>query len=306
MEGRAGGDIKGRAAPRATGHRLREVVRGVWREAMTDRTMMVAAGLAFFVLFGLLPALAVVATVFGWYVEADAMRRQLEDLGDVLPEGMAEVLGEFLTEVPAGLGLGLALAVNLLIVLWTVQRSASGVITALNLAYDEEEKRSRVRREVAALAIAGGTLAFLFVSLFLVVVLPLFADALGEPLATLVRLGRWPVLAVLFMIGLALLYSFAPSRSEHRFQWVTWGAVAATVLWLAASLLFSLYVTHAGGFGRFYGSVAAFVVLLTWLFIGCLVVMVGAEINAQLEARMTGRPSAGLKEQLDRREAAAD
>lgn len=302
MEGR--GESEARAAPGATGHRLREVARGVWREALSDHTMLVAAGLAFFALFGLLPAVAVVAIVYGWFVDEEAMRRQLDALGDALPEGMAEVLGEFLTEVPAGLGFGLTLAFNLVVVLWTVQRSASGVITALNVAYDEEEKRSRMQRETVALAVAAGGVVFLFASLFLVAVLPLLAAALGEPLGAAVRFGRWPLLALLLILGLGLLYSFAPSRSSYRFQWVSWGAVAATVLWLVASVLFSLYLAYAGDFDTFYGSLAGVVVLLTWLFIGAFVIMVGAEINAHLEAQMTGRRGAGLKERLDRREAA--
>ena len=298
----------GAAASVGTGRRLAGVARVVWRESFTDRTLMVAAGLSFFALFALLPALAAVAAVFGYFVDRGAMQAQLADLGDVLPEGVPELLGEFLTAVPEGLGLGLTLAGNLVVVLWTVQRSASGIITALNVVYDEEERRSRVRREVVALGIAVGGLVFLCASLFLVAVLPLSAVALlGQPLAGVARLARWPLVALMFMLALGLLYSFAPSRDRaraHHWRWISWGALAATAIWLAASVLFSLYLTYAGEFDRFYGSVTAFVVLLTWLFIGAFVIMVGAEINAQLEARMTGRPGAGLKEELDRRERA--
>jgi membrane protein len=216
------------------------------------------------------------------------------------------LLSEFLTEVPEGLGFGLGLTANLVVVLWTVQRASSGVITALNVVYDETEKRSRVRREAVALAIAAGVLVFLFLSLFLVAIVPLAAAALGDPLGPIVRFARWPLLALLFMLGLGLLYSFAPSRDRPHWQWISWGAVVATALWLAVSVLFSLYITHAADFGRFYGSLTAGVVLLTWLFISSFVIMVGAEINAQLAAVMAGDGGDGFKKTLDERERAPE
>jgi membrane protein len=292
-----------------TGRLIWRLARAVWREAATDRTMLVAAGLAFFALFGLLPAVAAAAVLYGQVVDAEAMQRQLLALGDVLPEGAPELLAEFLAEVPAGFGFGLALAGNLAVIFWTVQRTVSGLITALNITYDVEEKRGRMRREAIALAIAIGGMLFLFASLLLVVVVPYFTGMLGDGLGTAVRLGRWPLLAVLFMLALGLLYKFAPCHSGPvSWKWVTWGGVTATMLWLLASILFSLYITVFGieSFSRFYGTATSALVLLTWLFIGSFAIIVGAEINQNLAAAMSGRPIVGLKKELDRRERAED
>jgi membrane protein len=292
-----------------TGRLLRDLARAVWREAATDRTMLVAAGLAFFALFGLLPAVAAAAVLYGQFVDAEAMQRQLLALGDVLPEGAPELLAEFLTEVPAGFGFGVALFGNLAVIFWTVQRTVSGLITAMNITYDVEERRSRMQREAVALAIAVGGMLFLFASLLLVAVLPYFTGLIGDGLGTAVLWGRWPVLALLFMIALGLLYRFAPCHTGPvSWKWVSWGGVTATVLWLLASILFSVYITVFGieSFSRFYGTATAALVLLTWLFIGSFAIIVGAEINQNLAAAMQGKPIVGVKKELDRRERAED
>ncbi len=271
--------------------------------------MMVAAGLAFFALFGLLPAVAAAALVYGRFVEAEVMQRHLLALGDVLPEGAPELLAEFLTDVPAGFGFGVTLSGNLAVIFWTVQRTVSGLITAMNMTYDVEEKRGRIRREAVALGLACGGMAFLFLSLLLVVVLPYFTGMLGDPLRLVALWGRWPVLALLFMLALALLYRFAPCHSGPvSWKWVTWGGVTATVLWLLASILFSLYIAIFGieSFSRFYGTATGALVLLTWLFIGSFAILVGAEINQNLATAMDGRTVAGIKQQMDRRERAEE
>ncbi|MFN3946379.1 MAG: YihY/virulence factor BrkB family protein [Allosphingosinicella sp.] len=272
-----------------------EVARRVLREALTDRTMLSAGGLAFFAMFAILPGLAAAGAIYAFFASAEAIDRQIGAFDDVLPEGTAALLSEFLTSVPGGLGLGAGLVVNLLIVFWTVQRSASGIITALNITHDVEEERGRIGREGVALGLAAASLVFLFASLFLLAVLPLLEGGLADAFMWL----RWPLLALLFFLYLGFIYRCAPAEPPRRFGWISIGAGVALLLWLAASALFTFYVAGFGGFGTFYGSAAAPMVLMMWLFLTSLVILVGAEINEQLIEAHDGAPKTGLKRKVD-------
>lgn len=261
--------------------------------------MLAAGGLAFFAMFALLPAVAAVGAIYGLLVDKSRIEAQFAGLDDALPSYIVDTLREFVTAVPAGLGLGIGLAINLLIVLWTVQRSSAGIITALNIIHDVKEDRGRWRREGAALAIAGGSLFFLFLSLFLVGVLPLLSNN-GGGLMGLLMLLRWPLLALVFFIWLGAIYRIAPAEPPQRIRWISIGSAVALVLWLSASALFSLYVSNFDGFGPYYGSASAAVVLMSWLFITAFVITIGAEVNEQLTEREDVTTREGLKAQLDR------
>lgn len=276
------------------------VVRNVWRESVTDRTMLSASGLAFFALFGLLPAIAAVGAVYSLAVPPETLEAQVARLEQVLPEMLVAMLREFLAQVPRGFGLGVGLLFNLAMVLWTVQRSASGIITALNLVHDVEEERDWLHREFAALAIAAGSLIVLAVSLFLIAVLPLIAPALEAPFDRLAMVLRWPLLTLLFLLYLIAIYRLAPAEPPRRYRWISIGALVAVGLWLAASGLFSLYISVIGGFSPYYGSATAPVVLLVWLFISSWVVMIGAEVNEQIVEGHDGKPKDDMKDKVDR------
>lgn len=279
---------------------MRTIARNVWREAVTDRTMLSAGGLAFFALFGLLPALAAIGALYGLLIPAETLEAQIAALEDVLPGYVIAMLREFVAVLPSGFGLGAGLLINLVVILWTVQRSASGIITATNLVHDIEEKRSRVKREGAALAIAAGSMLFLGLALFLIALFPLLAPLLDPGLAGAARILRWPLLAVLFLLYLAAVYRIAPAEPPRRYRWISIGALTALALWLAASGLFALYLETIGGFSPYYGSATAPVVLLAWLFLSSWVVMIGAEVNEQIVEAREGRPKDGVKEKVDR------
>lgn len=261
--------------------------------------MLTAGGLAFFSLFGLLPAIAAIGAVYTLAVDAQTIEAQIGTLEEILPDPLTQMLREFVTRVAGGLGAGIGLLFNLAIVLWTVQRSASGIITALNLVHDVEERRDRLHREGAALAIAGAGLLFLALSLFLVAILPLVAAALLPPFDRLLIVLRWPLLAALFLLYLASVYRIAPAEPPRRYRWISIGAMVAVALWLVASGLFSLYVSTIGGFSPYYGSATAAVVLLAWLFISSWVVMIGAEVNEQLVETHDGKPKDDVKDKVD-------
>jgi membrane protein len=278
------------------------IVRCVWRESITDRTFMVAAGVAFFGLFSLLPALAVMGLVLAWLIEPGAIEGQVTQAADILPEGIPALMREFLIAVPGSLAAGLGLSINLLVVFWTVQRAASGLITALNVVYDESEGRGRLHREAVAISIAVSGLVFLYTALILAIVVPAL-DPAATALQWLSRL-RWPILTMFFLAGSVLLYAYAPCKRARHWKGIAWGAGVGTVLWVLASLLFIFYMNSVGGWDVYYGSVTAAVVLMSWLFITAFIVMVGAEVDAQIVALAHPEPERGVKKILDRREGA--
>jgi membrane protein len=286
--------------PRGT---FASALRRAFRESFTDRTFMVVAGLAFFGMFSLFPAIAVTGLLFQALVDPDALETEVLEEAGFFPDETPVLLVEFLTVVPPTLFAGLGLSLNLLVVLYTVQRAASGMITALNIVYETDERRGRLRREAVALSIAGGAMVLLLVSLFFLVLLPLVVRLGGlAALEGLVPL-RWPIIIALFFGAFALLYRFAPCRDIVEWRAILTGAAFTTAVWTAASALFTFYIDRAGDWEPYYGSVTAPIVLMTWMFISAFVVMIGAELDAQIEALRHPKAGNGAsKAALDRRE----
>lgn len=282
---------------------LTALLRSIGREILSDHATMTAAGLAFYSLLGITPVLVAVSALYGLVADPAAVRNLIEGLRGFLPGQAADLLAGSVQGSAKGFGLGFGLAVSLGFVLWTAQWASSGLITALNIVFDTAEKRSFLKRQLIALAVAVGGILYVFLAIVVVAVLPamrsIFSLEIAYPLLLSVR---WPLLALLFMLGLSALYGLAPSRSRPRWQWLTWGAVVATLLWIAASAAFSLYASQAGSFNRFYGSLAGVAIFLFWLYLSGLIVILGAEIDSELEARQLGRGRSEVKRALQRRE----
>jgi membrane protein len=173
------------------------------------------------------------------------------------------------------------------VALWSASSGTSALIEAVNVAYDETERRGFFRRRALALAMAVGLIVFGIVALFVITALPLVFERVGfgDEGRTLLMVLRWPVLALLAMVGLSVLYRFAPNRSRAQWRWLSVGAVVATIMWIAASLLLSLWVSSFGNYGATYGTLAGVIVLMLWMLFSTLSILVGAEINSELEAQ---------------------
>ena len=281
-----------------------DVLQALHKETLSDHVLMVAAGLAFYAAFGLLPALAAAAALWGQVGGFDALKRLMESGNGLLPQGSVQVLQQFVTSVPEQFGDGVGLLVNLAIVVWTSYRAASGLLTALNIVYDVTEKRGRLRRAAVALAVGACGIALLFAALAMTALPLLLAHRFQPQLVAGLRWLRWPALAVVFALSLSLLFRYAPSRDRPRWRWVGRGALAAALLWIAASAGVSFYVAHVASFGRLYGSLGSIAVVLLWFYASALAILAGAEIDAILAARAQGQPPAQLKSDLRRRERA--
>jgi membrane protein len=182
----------------------------------------------------------------------------------------------------------------------------SALIDALNIAYDETERRGFFKRNAVVLLFTVGGLLFALTALGAIAAVPAVVDRLGIPEAAtrLVRWLRWPALALVVLGGLAVLYRYGPSRERPRWGWVTWGSALATALWLVGSAGFSLYVSKFGKFNETYGSVAAIAILLTWLLLSAYVVILGAELNGELEHQTRRDTTTGPPAPMGRRGAA--
>ena len=276
-----------------------------------NNIFLVSGGVTYAVLLALFPALAALVSIYGLLLDPAQVERQVVALSNVLPPESTQMIADQLHKlVSASSGsLGISAAVALLFALWSASRGMSGMITALNIAYQEKETRGFFRLNLIAigltiLALVGGT-----VSIALVGVLPAAIQliGLGADFQWMVMGLEWPLLILLVMTGLSVLYRYAPNRTTARWRWVSPGAVAATVLWIAGSIGFSIYVTHFNTYDKTYGSLGGVVIMLTWLYVSAFAALFGAIINAQAERQTTADSTVGSPKPMgDRRAYAAD
>jgi membrane protein len=252
-----------------------------------DRILSTAGSVAFFALLAVFPGIAAIVSLYGLFADNSTISEHLNILAGILPLGVLQLVRDQIIFV-AKQGthtLGTASIVGLVIAIASANSGIAALFDALNVVYDEREKRSIIRFYTRTLlfTLAGIVLANL--AIVGVIVLPLVLKFLGVAAQTewLVEILRWPILLATVVICLGLLYRFGPSRRDARWRWVTWGSVIAALLWIAASMLFSLYVTTFDSYNRLYGSLGAVVGFMIWLWISAVVVLLGGKLNAEME-----------------------
>ena len=300
MEGKA--DPFGRDAIRP----LDIPVRGWWQvaervlsESSRDNLSVVAAGCAFYALFAIFPALSALISLYGLVADPANIEQSFGMLSYVLPKQGYDIVIEQIRRVAQtpNQTLGWSLLLSLGLALWSANSLAQALFAALNIAYEEPERRSLFQFYLSAftftlLGILGG-----LVMLMAIVYVPILFASVGfsTEFEALVRLGRWPLLALLVLFLLALLYRFGPCRENAKWRWVSVGSLFATAVWLLASAGFSFYVSHFAHYDKTYGSLGAVIIFLFWLYISFYIILLGAEMNAELELQTavdttTGRP----------------
>ena len=295
MPERGNGDAAGREAERPSEIPPRgwfAVLRRVKAEVKEDNVPLLAAGVAFYAMLAIFPAIIAVVTVYGMVADPAQVQSQVGQLAKSLPSGADQLLTEQLKSVTSAgrQSLSIGLALSLLAVLWSASGGVQGLVKALNLVYDEKETRGFLKLRGLSLLLAIGAILMAVVAIALIAVFPGFVDNLGLGRAgeLAASIGRWVVLALLALAALAVLYRYAPDRANPRWRWVSWGAVVALVLWLLGSVGFSWYVDNFGKYNQTYGALAAVIILLLWLFLSAFAVLLGAEFNAETE-RQTAR-----------------
>ena len=263
-----------------------------------DRLSIIAAGVAFYGLLSIFPALTALVALYGLVFDPAQVTQQIESLRGLLPADAADLLARQMQDLSqtdhAALGIGVAGGV--IVALWSASSAVKTLMEALNVAYDEEEKRGFFKRTALALALTLGTIIAAIAAIALLVVLPAVIGflGLGEVLEQVARWAVWPVVAALAWAGISVMYRYGPSRDKPQWQWLSWGAGLALALWLIGSALFSWYAASFGNYNKTYGSMAAVVVLLLWFLLSAYAVLIGAELNAELERQTRKGPGPRL------------
>lgn len=287
----------------------KDILWRTWGHISDENLFLIAGGVTYAILLALFPALAALVSIYGLLFDAGQIERQVAALSGVLPEQTQQLLSQQLHSLvqSSGGALGFAAIVGLALALWSASRGMSGIITAINIAYEEKERRSFVKFNLLALGLTLGMLVGGIVAIALVGVLPAAVQliATGPLTKWLVLIVQWPLLIVLVLLGLAVLYRFCPDRDVPKWRWVTPGAVAATVLWIVASIGFTVYVANFNSYDKTYGSLGGVVILLTWLYISAFTVLLGAVINAQSERQTRKDSTEGPPQRMGRRDARA-
>ena len=275
----------------------------------TDNATIVAAGVAFYAFVAVVPALAATIGIYGLISDPGAVSRQITSFAGVLPHEVLPLIEQQLKRISSNTGAaGFSAILGLLIAIYSSAGATKALIQGLNICYGEQEKRSFIRLNLIALVMTFGAIIGALLAISLVAVLPAVLQHLsfGLKIDNVLSYARWPVLLLGFVTGLSFLYRYGPSRRDAKWAWVTWGAAAA-VLWVAASALFSLYVAKFASYDKTYGSLGAIVVFLMWLWLSALSVLVGAELNAEMERQTLKDTTAGTPRPLgDRGADAAD
>jgi HAD superfamily hydrolase (TIGR01509 family) len=280
------------------------VAKRSWAETSRDNIGLIAAGVAFYGFLALVPLLGAIVLVYGLAAEPATVMRDMTQLTSVMPTDVAKLIGEQLMNVvetsDGKKGFGLLLALGL--ALFGARNGAGAVITALNIAYEEEEKRGFIQVNLLALGMTAAAVVVAMLALVAIAVLGYLESLIpGAPEIVLVagKLAAYALLTLAGAAAAATLYRYGPSRRRTRWVWLTPGSLFAAFAWLILTIGFGIYVANFGNYNATYGSLGAVVVTLTWLYLSSYILLFGAELNAELEhqtAEDTTRADAPLGE----------
>jgi membrane protein len=252
-----------------------------------DRILSTSGGVAFFALLAVFPGIAAVVSLYGHFADASTIAKHLTVFSGILPSGALDMFADQITRIARQENetLGAAFSVGLVVALVSANSGVAALFDALNVVYDEKEKRSLVRFYATTFLFTLAGIAFVIAAISAVVVLPLVLKFVGTATTTerLVSVLRWPVLLVFLVVSLAFIYRYGPSRRDARWRWVTWGSILAARLWIAGSMLFSWYVATFDSYNRTYGSLGAGVGFMMWLWFSAVIILLGGELNAEME-----------------------
>lgn len=273
-----------------------------------DNLSIVAAGVGFYAFVAVVPTLAVVIAIYALVADAGDLGRHLDLLARVVPGEVMPMLQEQIKRITENnTAAGISAVIGVLLALYSSANATKAMITGLNIAYDEREKRGFVKLNLVALALTFAAIIGALAAVALVPVLPAALGSLGlsSRSESLISWLRWPLLVGLFLVGVATVYRYAPSRDKAQWKWVSPGALVAAALWIVGSALFSIYVTKFGSYDKTYGSLGAVVVFLMWLYLSAYTVLLGAELNSELERQTAKDTTDGQPKELGQRGAFA-
>ena len=283
----------------------KDILWRVYASVNDNRLLAVAAGVVFYSLLAIFPAVAAFVSLYGLIADASTIDAHLSLAAGIFPAGAVDILHEQITKLAAksDAKLSLGFMTGLGVALWSANAGMKAIIDALNVVYDEKEKRSFVKLNLVSLLFTFVAILSLMVALAAIVIAPIIFSAVG--LSSLFSLAivvlRWPLLLVLATVALAAIYRYGPSRREARWQWLSVGSVAAAIGWLISSVLFSWYIANFGAYNATYGSLGAAVGMMMWMWISAIVILLGGELNAEIEHQTARDSTVGSEKPLGRR-----
>ena len=286
----------------------KDILWRTYQQLNEDRLLAVAAGVVFYGLLALFPAITAFVSFYGLFAQGATIGQHLSLIAGVVPEGAFGIIEEQINRIVSkgDVKLSFGFVFGLGLALWSANAGMKAIIDALNVVYDEKEERSFIKLNLVSLALTLGTIVALLVAIGAVVVFPLVLArfGLGSMSETLIAILRWPALLVLVLLGLAILYRFGSSRREPRWQWVSVGSLFAAIAWLAGSALFSWYLGKFAHYDETYGSLGAAIGLMMWMWLSVIVILFGAELNAEIEHQTARDSTIGGEKPLGARGAA--
>jgi membrane protein len=280
----------------------------LWRlyDSVNDnRLLAVAGGVAFYSLLAIFPAVAAFVSLYGLIADASTIGTHLSLASGIFPAGAVDLIHEQIARITSksDAKLGLGFITGLAIALWSANAGMKAIIDALNVVYDEKEKRSFVKLNLLSLLFTLVAILALIAGLAAVVIAPIVFSAFGlsSLLSLAIAVLRWPALLVVAMVALAAIYRYGPSRTEARWQWLSVGAAAAAIGWMTTSVLFSWYIAHFGAYNATYGSLGAAVGMMMWMWISAVVILLGGELNAEIEHQTAHDSTVGVDKPLGER-----
>jgi membrane protein len=283
----------------------------LWRtyeRSNNDRLLATAAGVVFFGLLAVFPAVTALVSSYGLFTNPSTIGANLQTLALMLPEGSFQVVQDQIARVLAkgSTALGWTFLFGLALAIWSANAGVKAVIDALNVVYGEREKRSFFGLNLLSLAFTVGGIAALLLMVSAVVAFPLALDHLGLPPDSrlIVSLARWPLLFLVLLTALGILYRFGPSRRAAQWEWLPIGTLAAALLWIAGSSALSWYLSNFGNYSATYGSLGAAIGLMMWMWMSAIVVLFGAELNSEIEHQTAVDTTVGNPKPLGNRGAA--
>nr|WP_298415513.1 YihY/virulence factor BrkB family protein [uncultured Halomonas sp.] len=278
-----------------------DVLKRVMGEISRDHVSIVAAGIAFYGLLAIFPAIVALISLWSLAFDPQQISQQISSISQLLPSQAADIIKQQAQKASAnaGTGIGLAAIGGLLLTIYSASKGTQALMEGLNIIYDEEETRGFFKKNAVKLILTFGAMLIAVIALGTIIFIPIAVKALGFPelISMAANIIRWPLLFIVLIIALAILYRYAADRSRPRWQWTSVGSVVAVLLWIAGSIAFSIYVRNFSSYNETYGSLGAVVILLMWFWLSAFIALLGAELNSEMERQTrhdttTGKPQA--------------
>lgn len=264
-----------------------DIGKRVWQEMKTDHVQIVSAGVAFYFFLAIFPTIVAAISIYSLVLDPPQIQNQISRLNLILPESAYGMITDFLTPMleQSKREIGWGLGISVLISIWSANKGTNALFQGINIAYDQPESRNIFKRNLITLLFTLCGLVLGLISLLIVIFFPLLIHKFGliSEIEAVLTWFRWVILGLILVSALSMVYKVAPNRRNPRFRWVSFGAFIGTSLWLAGSMLFSWYVSNFGSYDDLYGSFAAVAILMLWLFLTAFIVLMGAEINSEME-----------------------